>query len=120
VARLVHPDEVAPRVGEREPPAARIVVELGRDPGPGGLDAGQGRLSVRCPNEGQDALAPRRNRDGVQPTDLLAGIARVLDPGVLTAIVVEGPTQGLRVEGLRLLEVVDRELDVIQHVRHAR
>src|SRR4051794_27786789 len=54
----------------------------------------------------------------VQPAELVIRPRWVLHPGVLTAVVVERPTQGGGVEGRGLPEVVDRELHVIDHVRH--
>src|SRR5262245_39472686 len=116
---LVDAEDVAPGVGEHEAPAARVVMELRRDPAAGVEDAGQGFVSVRRVHKGQDAVAAGRRRVRIQSAELPAGVPGVPDPRVLAPVIGELPAQRLRIEGRCLLKIVDGEFDVVDHVGHA-
>ena len=117
-ARLVDPDDVAPRVGELEPPSTGVLVQLHDDPAAGGQDARERCVDVVGSGQCHDAVTSTRGGDAVQSPELLAGPRRVLDPCVVGAVVVEHPAKRLPVEGLCLLDVVDRELHVVDHLGH--
>src|SRR6186997_724421 len=117
---LVDPEDVAPRVGEGEPPPAGILVGLRVDPTSRSLDARQCGVEIVRTYEHEHALASGRCRNRVQPADLVVGVRGILDPCVLPAVVVELPAQRLGEEGLRPLEVVDRQFHVVDHVWHAQ
>ena len=93
-------------------------MNLHPDPATGLQDACQGGIGVVRTDQGQHALAARDGRARLQPTEFTVGIAWILDARVLRPVVVEGPSERRCVERLRLLQIVDRELDVIDHMRH--
>src|SRR3954447_8996476 len=120
LGRLVDPEDVPPRVREREASSARIVVHRHLDATARGDDARERLVGVLGAYEREHTLAPDGDRLRVEPTELVAGIGRVLDARVVRAVVVEFPAERLRVERLGLPDLVDGQLDVIDHVGHAR
>ena len=72
LGRLVDPEDVAPRVGEHEPPSAGILVQLDLDPAARSQHARQRGVDIVRSHEGEDAVAAGRGGMRVQPAELLA------------------------------------------------
>src|SRR6478735_241892 len=118
LVRLIDAEDVPEWVSEGEPPSARILVQLGLDAASRVQHVRQRVIDVLGPHQRQDPLAAGHRRVRRQSTELVAGILGILDTRVVRSVIVERPPQGLRIEGLRTLEIVDREFDVVDHVCH--
>src|SRR3954454_7912948 len=82
VVGLVNAQNVAPRIGEGEPAAARILVQLRLNRPSRGQDGRERRISIVCAAQREDGVAAHRGLLWLHSAELLTGPRRILDADV--------------------------------------